>query len=108
MYNFVDYIIPISNYGYGTSSLTVIVVVSPGPVKVYDEPGAAGVLPPGSLTAYEASNVHLAQVAPVAADGENPAVARSLIDAGVSGESAGLLIETAPPEVKAASHVPAR
>ena len=50
VHNFVDYINPISNYGYGTSSLTVIVVVRPGPVKVYDMPGFAGVLDPGSTT----------------------------------------------------------
>ena len=50
VYNFLDYVNPISHYVYGIKSLTVIVVVRPGPVKVYDVPGFAGVLDPGSTT----------------------------------------------------------
>jgi hypothetical protein len=49
--------------------------------------------------------VHFAKVAlGAAADGENVAVAVSLIDAGYNGETASLEIETAVPPVNASLH----
>ncbi len=47
MYNFTDSIESISFY---RASLTVIVVDKAGPVNVYEPPGFAGVLEPGSTT----------------------------------------------------------
>jgi len=49
VYNFLDYFKRTLHYGV-SPSLTVIVVVSAGPVNAYEEPGLAGALPPGSTT----------------------------------------------------------
>lgn len=49
VYYFLDHFKRTLHYGV-SPSLTVMVVTRAGPVNVYDEPGLAGVLPPGSTT----------------------------------------------------------
>ena len=80
-----------------------MVVVSDGPSNEYGSPGLAGVLPPGMTTLYVAFNVQLAKVGSNNEDGKNRPVSALLIDAGVSGDSSGSLIEIDPPGPNASS-----